>query len=101
LHDEENTMLSAPFTGRRMSLGFRCALLGIGLTLLAWFGPWDWPGWPARTVLEFVLARYAPSRADSLYKGIGMTLLIVINVGFWALLARGGLALARRRRSKG
>jgi hypothetical protein len=85
---------------RRMSLGFRCALAGVALTLLAWFGPWDWPGWPARTVLEFALERWAPSRATSLHKGIGMTMLIAINVGFWAVVLRGVVAGSRLLRSR-
>jgi hypothetical protein len=93
-------MFSSVSPPRRMSLGFRCALTGVALTLLAWFGPWDWPGWPARTVLDFALERWAPSRATSLHKGIGMTMLIVINVGFWALLLRGVVVLVSRMRRR-
>ena len=69
-----------------MSRGFIGALTGIGLTILAWYGPWLWPGLPATTVLDFVLARAAPSEVSFELKAIGMIVLIIINVSFWGLV---------------
>jgi hypothetical protein len=70
-----------------MSRGFRCALLGIAMTIRARVGPWSWPGWPAVKVLDFALAHAAPSVAGSVYKGLGILTLIIVNTGFWALVA--------------
>ena len=36
----------------KISRGFIAALGGIGMTLLAWFGSWAWPGWPASLALD-------------------------------------------------
>lgn len=70
-----------------MSRGFRCALFGIAMTIIARVGPWSWPGWPAVKVLDFALARTAPSVAGPIYKGLGLLLLIFMNVAFWAVVA--------------
>jgi hypothetical protein len=70
-----------------MSRGFRCALFGIAMTILARLGPWRWPGWPALTMLDFVLAHYSPSVVGPVAKGLGLVCLLVVNVGFWTVLA--------------
>jgi len=70
-----------------MSRGFRCALFGIAMTVIARVGPWAWPGWPAVKVLDFALAHSAPSVAGSVYKGLGLVVLILVNAGFWAVVA--------------
>jgi hypothetical protein len=80
-------------TPRRMSRGARCALFGVAMTLLARLGPWSWPGWPALTLLDFVLARYAPSVASPMTKAFGAIVLLFVNVGFWAVLAWAVLKL--------
>lgn len=82
--------------------GFRCAVFGLAMTVLARLGPWSWPGWPAVTALDFVLAHAAPSVAGPIFKGVGVVALIVVNAGFWALIAYaalrvGGFAMARFR----
>ena len=82
-----------------MSRGFLGALAGIGLTILAWYGPWLWPGWPATTVLDFVLGRWAPSEVSFPVKAVGMVVLIVINVGFWGLVTAAALWTFDRRRT--
>ena len=79
----------------RTSLGSRCALFGLAMTVLARLGPWDWPGWPAVTVLDFVLTHAAPSVAGPVFKGVGIVALIVVNAGFWAVLAYATLRVAR------
>jgi hypothetical protein len=70
-----------------VSRGFRCVLFGIALTIVARVGPWSWPGWPAVKVLDFALAHTAPSVAGPIYKGLGILMLMFVNVGFWAAVA--------------
>lgn len=80
----------------RISYGFLAALAGIGMTLLAWFGPLDWPGWPAGVVLD-ALASF-PDMSQRAKASI-VVLLIIINVGTWALLVRAAMHLLPRRRA--
>jgi hypothetical protein len=77
-------------TPRRMSRTFRCALFGIAMTVLARVGPWMWPRWPAIVVLDFMLAHAAPSVVSPVQKAFGVIVLLIVNVGFWAALARLG-----------
>jgi hypothetical protein len=82
------------------SRGFIAALGGIAMTLLAWFGSWAWPGWPASLALD-ILGRFAsfpdlPRGA----KVATVVMLIVINVGTWALLFRAAMQLLPQRRSR-
>jgi len=90
---------------RRMSRGFRCALFGIAMTVLARLGPWSWPGWPAVTVLDFLLARFSPSVVGPVAKGLGLVVLLVVNVGFWSVLAllvvQAGSLMFQRLRTPG
>src|SRR5690349_24187296 len=73
-----------PFVSR----GFASALIGIAMTLLAWFGPWAWPGWPAFAAIEIAFGSQA-AFADLPFatRAMVVTLLIVGNVAFW-----GGVA---------
>jgi hypothetical protein len=81
----------------RVSRGFVAALGGIALTLLAWFGSWVWPGWPASFALD-ALGRFSSfPDLPRLAKVTVVVLLIVINVGTWALLIRGAMQLLPRR----
>lgn len=82
------------------SRGFRCALFGLAMTILARLGPWNWPGWPARTVLDFALSRAAPSVVGPVAKGLGLVALIVVNAGFWAFAACAALRLRSRMRRR-
>jgi hypothetical protein len=84
---------------RPPSRGFRCALFGIAMTVLARVGPWSWPGWPAVTVLDFALAHAAPSVAGPTLKAAGLVALLVVNAGFWGLAAWAALWLMGRMRS--
>ena len=80
-----------------ISRGFIAALAGIGMTLLAWFGSWAWPGWPASLALD-ILGRF--SSFPDLPRGAKVAtvvMLIIINVGTWALLFRAAMQLLRRR----
>jgi hypothetical protein len=81
----------------RVSLGFVATLGGIALTLLAWFGSWVWPGWPASFALD-VLGHFSSfPDLPRLAKVVTVVLLIVINVGTWALLIRAAMQLLPRR----
>jgi hypothetical protein len=80
-----------------MSRGFIATLGGIALTLLAWFGSWVWPGWPASFALD-ALGHY--SAFPDLPRGAKVAVvvaLIVINVGTWAVVIRGLMLLLPRR----
>ncbi len=81
----------------KVSRGFVASLFGIGMTLLAWFGSWAWPGWPASLAVD-VLAKYAdfPDLPRPV-KGTVVVLLIIINVGTWAALIRAAMLLIPRR----
>ena len=71
-----------------MSRGFLASLLGIGMTLLAWFGPWAWPGWPALTIIDLAFgSNTAFAELPFVMRAITVTMLIVFNVTFWAALA--------------
>jgi hypothetical protein len=89
----------APYTGFviKVSRGFIAALGGVGMTLLAWFGSWAWPGWPASAAID-LLERFADfpdlSRAA---KSVVVVLLIIINVGTWAGVFRAAMLLLPRR----
>jgi len=93
----EATDLSSGFcdTGRviKISRGFIAAMGGIGMTLLAWFGSWAWPGWPASLALD-VLGKYAefPDLPRPV-KATAVVLLIIINVGVWGGVIRAAMLL--------
>ena len=72
-------------------------MAGIAITVLAWFGPWAWPAWPALVLLD--LAFSPPRSLASLPFGIRSAVVVVlmgINVGFWGVIC----ALAWGTRSR-
>jgi hypothetical protein len=87
-----------------VSKGFIAALAGIGMTLLAWYGPWEWPAWPAFTAIDLVFGGHT-AFADRPYaaRAAIVVVLIVLNVGVWAVVAYAllwsGGRLGRRRRA--
>lgn len=84
-----------------MSRAEKCVAFGVAMTVLARLGPWSWPGWPAITLLDFTLARYAPSVASPLEQALGTVVLLIVNAGFWAVIAWAVLtAVARIRRRR-
>ena len=91
-------MFDSVVRARPPSRGFRCALFGIAMTVLARLGPWSWPGWPAVTVLDFALAHAAPSVAGPTMKAFGLVVLLLVNTGFWGLAAYAALWLMSRMR---
>lgn len=85
--------MKRPFISR----GFIAALGGIGMTLLAWYGSWAWPGWPASVTID-LLGRFADfSELPRGTKAVAVVLLIIINVGVWAAMIRALLLLLPRR----
>ena len=82
----------------RMSRGFVATLGGVAMTLLAWFGSWAWPGWPASVALD-LLGRFASfPDLPHVAKGAFVVLLIIINVGVWAAAIRVAMQLLPRPR---
>lgn len=71
-----------------MSRGFIAALAGIAMTLFAWFGPWAWPAWPALAIIDVVFgSNTAFGELPFGTRAITVTVLIMVNVMFWAGLA--------------
>ncbi|HUP50220.1 MAG TPA: hypothetical protein VNA04_15685 [Thermoanaerobaculia bacterium] len=67
-----------------MSRGFVCSLAGVALTILAWYGPWAWPAWPAFTVLHIVFGSGGGYHdLDPAGRGAVIVALIIVNVAFW------------------
>ena len=78
-----------------MSRGFVSTLIGLAITLFAWFSPWSWPAWPALTLLTF-----APRPENYAGRAIVVVVLIVINMAVWSGLVYGvmrGLKMRNRR----
>ena len=81
-----------------MSRGFVSSLAGIAMTLLAWFGPWTWPGWPAFAVIEVAFGSQAAfADLPPLTRAAMVVVLIVINAGCWAAVAALVMRLAKLR----
>ena len=81
-----------------VSRGFLAALGGIAMTLLAWFGSWAWPGWPASFAIDLLgFADFA--ELPRLAKSSIVVLLIIINVGTWAIILRAAMLLVRKSSS--
>ena len=82
-----------------VSRGFIAALGGIGMTLLAWFGSWAWPGWPASVAID-LLGKWGDfAELPRLQKSAIVVLLIIINVGTWAAAFRAAMLLVRKSSS--
>lgn len=79
-----------------MSRGFLAALGGLGMTLLAWYGPWAWPAWPAFTALDLAFGKGGFTDLPYAEKGAVVVALIAINVAFWGLAIRGGIWIGER-----
>jgi hypothetical protein len=83
------------------SRGFAASLFGLGMTVLSWYGPWAWPSFPARVVIDLAFGSQTEfSELPTVARGIAVVVLIAINSGAWALipLAIMGLRHARTRR---
>ena len=82
------------------SASFLAALAGVGFTLLAWYGPWAWPAWPAFAVMDLAFgSRHNFAELSYRARSIWVVCLIAINVAFWALALlalRRGIGSLRR-----
>ena len=83
-----------------MSRGFACALFGIAMTLFSWFGPWEWPAWPAFTTLDVLFGdRTSWAELPTAARGAVLVALIVVNSGFWGGVAALAFATVRKART--
>lgn len=79
-----------------MSRGFVSALIGIAMTLLAWFGPWAWPAWPAFTAIDLVFGRTGFADYPFGVRSAVVLFLIVLNVSFWGAIEYGAATALKR-----
>jgi hypothetical protein len=73
----------------KVSAGFVAALIGVGMTIFSWFGPWAWPAWPAFTVLQIVFTSGSYAELPPVARSSVLVMLIAINVTFWGAIAYG------------
>jgi hypothetical protein len=78
----------------RVSRPFLCSLAGIAMTIFAWYGPWEWPAAPAFSVLNTFFSGHYDELAYGPRAAV-LVLLIVVNVGTWALAAFALLFFSR------
>ncbi len=75
------------------SRGFVSALVGLAITILAWFGPWLWPAWPAFALLELVFSPGRPFSALSYeLRAVVVVVLIFVNVASWGAVTLASIA---------
>jgi hypothetical protein len=81
-----------------MSRGFISALAGIAMTIFAWYGPWEWPAWPALTTIDVVFgSNTAFAELPLATRAATITMLIVVNVAFWAAIVGLAIRVVRGR----
>jgi len=72
----------------RISRGFASALAGVAMTILAWFGPWSWPAWPALAAMRVA---FPPERSFAAMpfgaRSAVVVLLVALNVAAWGATA--------------
>ena len=78
-----------------MSRGFLCTLFGLGMTVFSWFGPWEWPAWPAFGALFLIFGKTGGTFSELPFaaRGAIVVFLIVVNSGSWAVAATGAAKL--------
>jgi hypothetical protein len=67
-----------------MSRSFLSLLTGIAMTVFSWYGPWEWPAWPAFTAVRLLFGRGGYDDLPFAQKATVLVGLIVLNVTFWA-----------------
>lgn len=82
-----------------VSRGFVAALTGIAMTMLAWYGPWAWPAWPAFTAIDLVFGHTGFADHSSALRAAIVVLLIVLNVSCWAGIVYGVTWMFRSMRT--
>jgi hypothetical protein len=88
-----------PVAKRRwLSRGFVCSLIGIAMTLFAWYGPWEWPAWPAFTAVDLFFGHGGYAGLPFAQRAAVLIGLIMLNVASWGLATFVGLAAVRRLR---
>lgn len=68
------------------------------MTLLAWYGPWAWPAWPAFTAIDLVFGHTGFADYPFAVRSAIVVFLIVLNVSFWAAIVYGAVWIFRRFR---
>ena len=71
------------------------------MTLLAWYGPWAWPAWPAFTVIDLVFGHGGFADLPYAARSAVVVVLIIVNVSAWGGLAFGAMWMVGRMRRFG
>jgi len=56
------------------------------MTLFSWYGPWEWPAWPAFTAVRLLFGGGGYDDLPFGQKAAVLVGLIVLNVSFWAAI---------------
>jgi hypothetical protein len=79
----------------KLSRGFLCALVGIGMTLFSWYGPWAWPAWPAFKAVDLFFGPGGYSELPYAQRAEVLVALIILNVASWAVAIYAALVAFR------
>ena len=80
----------------KISRGFASALGGLAMTLFAWYGPWEWPAWPAFKAIDLVFGKSGFAELPYAQRAASLVGLIVLNSAFWAAILLGIVEVVRR-----
>lgn len=71
------------------------------MTLLAWYGPWAWPAWPAFFAIDIAFGKGGFSELPYAQRAATVVALIALNVAVWGgalrLVIRLAEAATRKR----
>lgn len=83
-----------------MSRLFVCILAGVAITIVGYFGIWEWPAWPAFGVLYLLFGAGDPwLELSTTARAAVLVGLIAVNIASWTAVVWIILKLATRKRS--
>lgn len=66
-----------------MSRGFVCVLIGIAITVFAWFSPWFWPGWPGVPIMAYITTRFDFLEMPYATRAAIVVAVMLLNIAWW------------------
>lgn len=71
----------------KLSRGFVAALGGIVMTVLAWFGRWEWPSWPVFIAMDLMFGSSDPfADMTPLIRNLTVVFFFALNIAAWGLI---------------